>query len=950
MVLKQTEAANAPIVKWIGAHDPLVTVDHLQHKNVYFYAKCIIGPLTLSVGDFVLVSNADSAYPDTDEGCDIAKILYLYELRELMPDKDPCRAVVQWYSRPECIPHKHFDDDTICVDFATEVIEEHRPYDADISLETIYRKCSVICGSPENSAAGLLQSFNSKRTNCPMFVCRYKFIKVKNSYRLEPLQFTNEDVATAGDRGRRRSTTAAVTESKASSAKKPRRSCATNNEGRTRRASVSATNALEFVDLTYFNEENKVSPIKIIGGRSVVRLSAKKKQSTGEKTKGEDEINANYLPASPLAEQNIKVTPRSRAAAAKRNLNLSLDNGADTTADSDCLNYSIVKETPDRKEPPNEMKIKLRLSERRRSTRLSSMEEDPLAIQPDLEAKPEESHPKTPSRKSKLATEGTPSTRKKNESVKKSQNADDIYHTPTKKAKETKETGEGTPSQNRRKSILKSAASRLAEGTPRRSIQLSSIVEQRVFNDDDIINTPKRTKARKSIALPVVDSDKTAADADEEYTPKKTQQKTPSKGRRSTTKATEAPGTPKTPSQKLKMIRSGEIKPTLEKRDSLAGSEKGKTDLQIARERLHVSVVPKSLPCREKEFENIYTFLEGKIQDQCGGCMYVSGVPGTGKTATVTGVIRMLQKRVAEDDLPPFDFLEINGMRLTEPRQAYVHIYRQLTGKTVSWEHAHALLEKRFTTPAPRRVTTVLLVDELDILCNRRQDVVYNLLDWPTKSAARLVVVTIANTMDLPERLLMGKVTSRLGLTRLTFQPYTHKQLQEIVTGRLQGSEAFKGDAVQLVARKVAAVSGDARRALDICRRATEIADAAATKCVNMLHVQQALNEMISSAKVQAIKNCSRLEQIFLQAVVAEVTRTGVEETSFMGVYTQIETIAAFMGATTPAPGRALRICAKLGSERLLICEHSRNDVFQKILLNVSMDDIHYALKVNNSN
>jgi origin recognition complex subunit 1 len=38
----------------------------------------------------------------------------------------------------------------------------------------------------------------------------------------------------------------------------------------------------------------------------------------------------------------------------------------------------------------------------------------------------------------------------------------------------------------------------------------------------------------------------------------------------------------------------------------------------------------------------------------------------------------------------------------------------------------------------------------------------------------------------------------------------------------------FDADAVQLVARKVASLSGDARRALDICRRATEIAAATA--------------------------------------------------------------------------------------------------------------------------
>ena len=42
---------------------------------------------------------------------------------------------------------------------------------------------------------------------------------------------------------------------------------------------------------------------------------------------------------------------------------------------------------------------------------------------------------------------------------------------------------------------------------------------------------------------------------------------------------------------------------------------------------------------------------------------------------------------------------------------------------------------------------------------------------------------------------------------------------------RLLGIDAFDPDAVQLVSRKVAAVSGDARRALDICRRATEIAE-----------------------------------------------------------------------------------------------------------------------------
>lgn len=54
------------------------------------------------------------------------------------------------------------------------------------------------------------------------------------------------------------------------------------------------------------------------------------------------------------------------------------------------------------------------------------------------------------------------------------------------------------------------------------------------------------------------------------------------------------------------------------------------TELEMIRERLHVSAVPTSLPCRENEFDDIYSFVKGKINDECGGCIYISGVPGTG--------------------------------------------------------------------------------------------------------------------------------------------------------------------------------------------------------------------------------------------------------------------------------------------------------------------------------
>ena len=94
---------------------------------------------------------------------------------------------------------------------------------------------------------------------------------------------------------------------------------------------------------------------------------------------------------------------------------------------------------------------------------------------------------------------------------------------------------------------------------------------------------------------------------------------------------------------------------------------------------------------------------------------------------------------------------------------------------------------------------------------------------------------------------------------------------QEIVLSRLFGIDVFDPDAVQLAARKVAAISGDARRALEICRRSTEIAErhelpTTPIKCpwkrkalVGMMHVDAALKEMFTSPKMTAIRyECRR--------------------------------------------------------------------------------------------
>jgi hypothetical protein len=83
--------------------------------------------------------------------------------------------------------------------------------------------------------------------------------------------------------------------------------------------------------------------------------------------------------------------------------------------------------------------------------------------------------------------------------------------------------------------------------------------------------------------------------------------------------------------------------------------------------------------------------------------------------------------------------------------------------------------------------------------------VLYNLCEWPTRKRARLAVIGIANTLDLPERLL-PRIASRLGGRRVVFQPYKRDQLKAIVSQRLADagvSATFDERAITFAASKV---------------------------------------------------------------------------------------------------------------------------------------------------
>lgn len=188
----------------------------------------------------------------------------------------------------------------------------------------------------------------------------------------------------------------------------------------------------------------------------------------------------------------------------------------------------------------------------------------------------------------------------------------------------------------------------------------------------------------------------------------------------------------------------------------------------------------------------------------------------------------------------------------------------------------------------PRLHASVVLVDELDQLVTKKQEVIYNFFNWPNQPHSRLIVLAIANTMDLPERELSNKINSRLGSNRINFTPYDKNQLIEILTTRMEGlSGVFGKDAVGLVAGKVAGVTGDARRALDICRRAVERVEAdnnarAAAgqppRVVTAADIVVVHKEMTSSGLLLFVKRAGLHQRIMLLALSRAIRKVGVAD------------------------------------------------------------------------
>ena len=216
--------------------------------------------------------------------------------------------------------------------------------------------------------------------------------------------------------------------------------------------------------------------------------------------------------------------------------------------------------------------------------------------------------------------------------------------------------------------------------------------------------------------------------------------------------------------------------------------------------------------------EAIKSFLNRK---GLGACLYISGVPGTGKTLCVKEVMKELAKDQLDAEIPEFDFYEVNCLRYDTPKEIFVDMWYQMAGEKLNSIAAQKALNDVFTNDPPHSYI-ILLVDEVDVLLTTLQNELYCLLEWAGMPRSYFIIICIANLMDLDQR-LKPKLASRFGKSSVKFYPYKASELQDIINSRVGELDVFEQPAIEYCSKQIANFGGDARKALEACKRAIDL-------------------------------------------------------------------------------------------------------------------------------
>uniref|UniRef100_A0A3B3YS56 Cell division control protein n=1 Tax=Poecilia mexicana TaxID=48701 RepID=A0A3B3YS56_9TELE len=435
-----------------------------------------------------------------------------------------------------------------------------------------------------------------------------------------------------------------------------------------------------------------------------------------------------------------------------------------------------------------------------------------------------------------------------------------------------------------------------------------------------------------------------------------------------------------------------------EKKPPVAHLFADKSRFQSVKQALHTAI-PECLLSRDAEQASIRSFLEDKVLQRVPSSLYISGAPGTGKTACLNCILQEMKSELASVKTVVVNCMSLRSSHGIFPLLAY----------KLKAAGGQSGLQRFLTAPGP---TVLLVLDEMDQLDSKAQDVLYTIFEWPYLPRSRLCLIgrSLAHSMphlppcDLhtdfmsscrhcqrfgpdgshPAQTAGSDSLSPLAAALRSLQPtgaerhHTGQTVEgwsgsvgitsvspclgssnwsSALVLKVSAEGLLDASAVQFCARKVSAVSGDARKALDICRRAVEIAEAderqkasAKASLVGLPQVARVLSEVygdrMASQSGGSDGESFPLQQKLLVCCLLLLIRKGKSKETNLGKLHEVYSrLCAQRQVSGVGQGECLALCSLLESRGIFALKKAKEARLTKVFLKIDEKDVENALK-----
>ena len=290
------------------------------------------------------------------------------------------------------------------------------------------------------------------------------------------------------------------------------------------------------------------------------------------------------------------------------------------------------------------------------------------------------------------------------------------------------------------------------------------------------------------------------------------------------------------------------------------------------RDALEPSFIPEELPHRDREIRMVAELTACALMGDAPPNFLCYGMTGTGKTASIRYVSEKLAQQGLENK--PW-WIYINCNIISTSYRTLAHIYNTIIGKEkipptglpkdTIFKRLLGLLDQKV-----RNSICFFVLDEIDMLKKNLDEVLYDLtrlndsLDYCKTS-----LIGISNNLNFKDS-LDPRVKSSLGKEHIVFSSYNASQLKDILSKRAKIAfyeGVLREDVIPYCAALAAKEHGDARKALQLLRKAGTIAQRRQNKMITDRHVKEGQFELEDDQTIEYIKGLPLQAQLTLTAI-----------------------------------------------------------------------------------